>query len=365
MVAKHIKTLLYEHDCVIIPGFGGLITRYVPAVVNSVKHTISPPSKRVAFNEKLVLNDGLLISTIAYQNNISAEEAQQQVAAFVTGAKEQLRTDNRFELSAIGVFKYNAAHRLEFSYTGNDNMLEASFGLPEITARPMRFEEPAVLRTLRKDDKPVTGSKFKRRIRKVYTTAASLAIVGLAGSALYLFSLQTDYNLSTLNPITLFANNQAAQQSSVASDYTSDYVPVSDEERFAAYSAVLPEVATTETVTEEVWSDSAESIATAEAVEVEANEEVIVEEAVEPVTTIKERTGRYYIINGGYSRLENAETARQMVLEHEHEGKVLLPLKGSRLFRVSVADFATADEAQAAMNHFRKTYGDSIWVLNN
>ncbi|MER2998170.1 SPOR domain-containing protein [Pontibacter populi] len=376
MVAKHIKSLLYEHDCVIIPGFGGLITRYVPAMVHPVKHTIAPPSKRVAFNEKLILTDGLLINTIAYHNGISTGEAQQMVAAFVTQANNQLKTDNRFELSDIGVFRYNAAHRLEFEYKEGDNLLEASFGLPEISARPVRAEESVVLRTLQKNreqDVPQQGNKFKRRLRRVYSTAAGLVIAGLTGSALYMLSIQTEYNLSSLNPIALFTNatinNQAA-----ASDYTSDYVPVSEEERLAIYQNLLLNAnaatsddvafAISETDNSEI-NLQAESDTLAEVAETAVNEVVVEEPVVEPVLTVSERTGRFYIITGGYSRLKNAETGREAIRENGHDGKVLTPLKGSRLFRVSAADFATAEEAQAAMNEYRKTYGNSIWVLNN
>ncbi|MBB6610154.1 HU-CCDC81 and SPOR domain-containing protein [Pontibacter sp. Tf4] len=376
MVAKHIKNLLYDHDCVIIPGFGGLITRYVPAVVHPVKHTIAPPSKRIAFNEKLILTDGLLINTIAYHNGITAAEAQQMVVAFVTQANDKLKTDNRFELSDIGVFRYNAEQRLEFEYKAGENLLEASFGLPEITARPVRHEEPAVLRTLQKNreqEKLQQGSKFKRRMRRVYSTAAGLVIAGLTGSALYLLSIQTDYNLSSLNPIAQFANTE---KQVTAGQQTFNYTPVSEAERLAAYQQLLPAagmvVASEEApivVVSEINTPAeetvVESVASDSDMEVSVDQETIVEEPAEPVLTITERTGRFYIINGGYSRLANAETSRDAVREKGHDGKVLTPLKGSRLFRVSVADFATAEEAQAAINTYRKTYGDSIWVLNN
>lgn len=377
MVAKHIKSLLYEHDCVIIPGFGGLITRYVPAVVHPVKHTITPPSKRVAFNEKLILTDGLLINTIAYHNGISASEAQQLVAAFVTQAKDRLRTDNRFELSDIGIFRYNAAHRLEFEYKEGDNLLEASFGLPEITARPVRAEESVVLRTLQKGREqalPQQGSKFKRRLRRVYSTAAGLVIAGLTGSALYLLSLQTEYNLSSLNPISLFTTGNFTSTSAPTIRYTADFSPVTEEERLAAYLQVMPAAGIANTDNETIPEDTAFADATgfdiADSVALDGgNEGIVDQKVVEGATvapaTVNERTGRFYIITGGYARLENAESGREAVTKNGHEGKVLTPLKGSRLFRVSVADFATADEAQAAMKEYRKTYGDSIWVLNN
>ncbi|NEM97941.1 HU domain-containing protein [Pontibacter burrus] len=374
MVAKHIRNLLYDHDCVIIPGFGGLITRYVPAIVHPVKHTITPPSKRVAFNEKLILNDGLLISTIAYQNSITAAEAQQMVAAFVAQVNTQLRAENTFTLNDIGIFRYNAEQRLVFEYKETDNLLEASFGLPEISARPVRHEESAVLRTLQKNreqEQQLQGNKFKRRLRRVYNTAAALVIAGLTGSALYLLSIQTDYNLSSLNPIAHFT---AAEKQSIVADYTTDFTPVSEEERLEAYQAILPaagiittiegeHLAVASDIDAEGWDDNAGLALTTEA-EGDVNQETIVEEGA-PALTVSEKTGRFYIITGGYARLANAEVSREAVRANGHDGKVLTPLKGSRLFRVSVADFATANEAQTAMNEYRKTYGNSLWVLNN
>jgi cell division protein FtsN len=88
-------------------------------------------------------------------------------------------------------------------------------------------------------------------------------------------------------------------------------------------------------------------------------------EAATASTTVSGKDGRFYIITGGYARMLNAEFSRQEIAELGHEAKVLEPGKGSRLFKVSVANFATAEEAQAAMNTYRQTFGETIWVFNN
>ncbi|PTX20057.1 sporulation related protein [Pontibacter mucosus] len=365
MVEKHIKSLLYEHDCVIIPDFGGLITRYVPARINSTKHTLSPPSKKIAFNEKLVLNDGLLISTIAYHNRISKEEAQQRVAAFVHQAKDNLQAQNRFELSDIGIFRYNPERRLVFEHTETDNMLEDSFGLPEISARPVRkSEEPAVLRTLIKErQKELEEEKqpLRRRIKRAYNVAAGLALVGLCASAVYFLSLQADYNLSSLNPVSFLKSTEHTARE------------IDEQEFFAAEMAGAEAEQSTQEAPETVSAD-AESMALSnesEGVVAEPVDEVIEEPAVEaeeaaPAHIIYTTDGRSYIISGGYARLENAEQYRNTLLQQGHEEVfILLPQPGSRLFRVSLADFDTADEAQNALNTYRKQFGETLWVLNN
>src|SRR6478735_1409179 len=131
MVLKQIQDLLNDHDCVIIPDFGGLIAQYASAKIHPVKHTFSPPSKKIAFNEKLKNNDGLLISSLAQHLRVTAPEAQQMVSQFVGNIQSELKQNKRIELQGIGVFRYNAEHKIEFEYLEAENYLSHSFGLPE------------------------------------------------------------------------------------------------------------------------------------------------------------------------------------------------------------------------------------------
>ena len=376
MVEKHIKDLLYNHDCVIIPEFGGLITRYVPARINPVKNTLVPPSKKIAFNEKLVLNDGLLISTIAYANGISNEEAKQLVTSFVHKARTHLNGENRFEMADVGVFRYNAEHKLVFEYTEGDNLLEGSFGLPEIVARPIRHEEPAVLRTLMKERQaaePVSAKKpFRSRLKRAYHVASGLALTGLVGAALYMLSLQTDYNISSLNPFSLLGTEKQMEQEPeliVQNIAPQQEIASVDAASLAGSSESESQVYSGET---DAW-ESSSSNTNDEGIQYTAEENVITEVEAESAvvapakvsTTVSGKDGRFYIITGGYARMHNAEYSRQEIAEVGHEAKVLEPGKGNRLFKVSVADFETAEEAQAAMNTYRKSFGEKIWVFNN
>jgi hypothetical protein len=376
MVEKHIKSLLYDHDCVIIPDFGGLITRYVSARINPVKQSLVPPSKKIAFNEKLVLNDGLLISTIAYNNRISKEEAKRLVSDFVLKAKSTLHVEKRFVLQDIGVFKYSSEQRLEFDYVESDNLLDASFGLPDLVARPIRIEEPAVLRTLLKERQqaPVTIKQpFRKRLKRAYNVAAGLALTGLSVSALYFLSLQTDYDLSSLNPIMLF-NAGFKANSNAIDKYTSDYVPFTEDERIAVYEVLLPAAPKQEEIIEEEVLEELEVVETEtltdtpEATDNKVNavtdsKPEVIAEPVKPVTTINNKTERFYIITGGYSTLGNAEISRNAIRKEGHESKVLVPGPGSKLYRVSAADFETEQEARAAMSEYKKSFGETIWVF--
>ena len=76
---EYISDLLFLHDCVIIPDFGGFICNYKSAYIDDESGLICPPSKDILFNRNLTHNDGLLVSWIAGKENISYEKATSSV----------------------------------------------------------------------------------------------------------------------------------------------------------------------------------------------------------------------------------------------------------------------------------------------
>lgn len=63
-IAVYIRELLLDHDCVILPDFGGFIGNYVPAHYDS-SNNFYPPTKQISFNKQLCHNDGLLIGKVS------------------------------------------------------------------------------------------------------------------------------------------------------------------------------------------------------------------------------------------------------------------------------------------------------------
>ena len=59
-ITAFIRELLFGHDCVIVPGFGGFIGNYTPASIDKSSGTFYPPVKQISFNRNLNHNDGLL-----------------------------------------------------------------------------------------------------------------------------------------------------------------------------------------------------------------------------------------------------------------------------------------------------------------
>jgi len=78
-------------------------------------------------------------------------------------------------------------------------------------------------------------------------------------------------------------------------------------------------------------------------------------------STIKTRTGRFYVIAGAYSSLARAEEGRRNLLRVGHPARVILPPYGSRLFRLAAADYADQASAQREAQRLRlSTHCDYI-----
>src|SRR5271170_2476410 len=94
-IEEHISELLFEHDCVIVPDFGGFVCNYAPARIDPVKHLFEPPGKRILFNKGLTRNDGLLANHISSVSKLSYSEALDTIKKEVKHYKEELEEDRR------------------------------------------------------------------------------------------------------------------------------------------------------------------------------------------------------------------------------------------------------------------------------
>jgi hypothetical protein len=65
-VEQSIRELLFEQECVVLPGFGGFITNYKSAEIDYITNILSPPTKAISFNRQLRNDDGILTHAIQF-----------------------------------------------------------------------------------------------------------------------------------------------------------------------------------------------------------------------------------------------------------------------------------------------------------
>ncbi len=419
MLADHIRTLLQDHDCVIIPDFGGLIADYAPARIHPVRHTLTPPAKRVAFNQSLTRNDGLLVDALSAKLNLSTTQARQLVLEAVQRMNQELEAGCRTDLSGIGTFRQAPGRGLEFEYTGSENLLGASFGLPELVSRPVRATDALLAR-----ERPAPGPQLRARTSRTvwgWRTLGVATIVGLVLSADYMFADMQGYlpnalRLPLLNVSSASAPRQQASLSSAATTRT----PVAPAEAPAVateseWDAAEPAAALPTTTPETAAPAETSAPAPAAPVALRPAAKTVVVPAPRPAApatvpaaaikpaatvaakadqgtrkpaataaakpkspgwekaaatnatsgvsaaTINSRTGRYYVIAGSYTSLANAEKGRQALLRLGHPAHVILPAPGSRQFMLSAADYPDRTSADRQASILRKRMGD-LWI---
>jgi hypothetical protein len=190
-LADHLRPLLRDHDCVIIPDFGGLVAEYTPARVQpGGRHVLSPPTRQVAFNQALTRNDGLLVDVLRQHLGLPAAEAREALRQAVATLHRDLQTQQRTELPGIGVFRQLAGRGLQFEYTGTDNLLTAAFGLPELTVHPVSVTDARLAREQQAQLVPRLRAAGRGvRLRRAVPGAAIGLLAGLAVAGLYLLNL--------------------------------------------------------------------------------------------------------------------------------------------------------------------------------
>merc|ERR1712194_581642 len=135
---KHISDLLYRYDCVIVPDFGAFLTQRKSAqVYGPVFHA---PSKAISFNEQVQHNDGLLVTHIAKNKQLTYEDALIVVQTTVRELKARIANGAVVTLNQIGELSLNTALKLTFSPSGCVNYLTDSFGLASFVSQEVTRE---------------------------------------------------------------------------------------------------------------------------------------------------------------------------------------------------------------------------------
>jgi len=188
-----VKELLHKHDCVIMPNFGGFVCNPENARIDQVSHIITPPARRVMFNQNLKSNDGLLAQTVAQNNGISYNDALKAIDDVITEFKNKLELVKQIEIDTFGIFRLNAEANYVFLPYKHNTYLYASFGLMPLQATPVIDLATGTKRTrLFKDRKNTTPIGKKQRAKNVALKALTAILVVMLGLNAYIFLTNTD-----------------------------------------------------------------------------------------------------------------------------------------------------------------------------
>ncbi|MDT8887331.1 HU domain-containing protein [Aquirufa regiilacus] len=199
-----IEHLLYTHDCVIIPHFGGFVLNTQDFKLDD-EQVIHPKSKWVAFNERLQSDDGLLATSWAKENGISQKQAFAAVHRFGQTLSAQIKADKQFQFGNIGVFQVSKSGRLQFEPNQLINFDLNQYGLMPVgigqaKKKPVLQESPVEKSAV---DLPTVQPPVKRTRQNQFYTYVLMAFFFGGIAAYYLTEPNSRYVNSSFSPLTI------------------------------------------------------------------------------------------------------------------------------------------------------------------
>jgi hypothetical protein len=135
-IPAHIEKLLFLHDALVIPGFGGFTATRTPASTDFVGGTVNPPAKTLSFSENLTIDDGLLSADIADAHGLSVGDAAHAVEEFVEKMRTLLDQREIVTLPGVGRLYKNYVQKIQFLPDAT-NFNASSYGLPPLQFSPI------------------------------------------------------------------------------------------------------------------------------------------------------------------------------------------------------------------------------------
>lgn len=188
-IINGISELLYSHDYVVVPGFGGFVSRHQLAHYSLSKDVLNPPSKKIMFNVQLKQNDGVLASWLKEKINCDFNGATKHIEEFAAHCKALLETKHRLEFENLGLFYLDFEKNICFEPKTDVNFLIGSFGLSGITLKELEKEEK--VRPIETKDRfeKVEVTRTEKRINYRRIAAVAVGVPVFVTALLFAVSL--------------------------------------------------------------------------------------------------------------------------------------------------------------------------------
>ncbi|WP_018621833.1 SPOR domain-containing protein [Spirosoma luteum] len=395
-VNNYLKKLLYQYDCIVVPELGAFLTHYQSAVYTETSGLYLPPRKRVAFNEALRFDDGILANYIMLHEPVTREGAQRLISSFVSDLRMQVETTGRFELEGIGTFTQNEESRLQFSPGLRQNFFGESYGMSAIPAQlvnqqvlPEPVLEAVPVSTL---NAPTTGvgpvliqeddTVFTpyRPARTYWRVAAAALLIGSLGAVSYFSVIKPGQPFqSSLDPANLLripvssfiasADSRKSPKSEAVQEATPLPVvenPITTPNLPVDTAAIAPVSSKPEEVAVGIAEPVAAPVAVKKA-EFRVAKAKLRKRRVKPVV-MRAYTGPHFtVIAGVFSSRRNAlSLTRQLQKAGYTDAFIILPQRGQKgRYKVAAVGSATREELADKVSAIKELTGAEPWIMDN
>lgn len=342
-----IRKLVSDYEFVIIPGFGALLSHQAQAFYNAETGVFSPPSKRLAFNEFLKLDDGLLANYISRHEQITHTDAVAYVKTYTEKLRSTLQSAGHAVIDGIGAFSTNGEGKFVFEPNTDKYFKDEWYGFRNTTAKLVDKKVsviPMPVVDLHEDHIEVLQDDNVRPFKVNWIGWASAAMI--AGIMCY-FSLffvsGSGENKSTLNPFTSLFEKMS---------YTAAETPVVKAEPVKVKRVVRVEK---KEPVAPVMPD----------VPVKATESADVEKTnnVPTLTTAPKATKQFYLIAGTFKGSRQANILLEDLRKKGYTDATVIDAdRYSQKYKVAAEVFEAESDAYRANARLRKIIGGDGWV---
>lgn len=367
-ISQHISDLLFKHECVIVPGFGGFVSNYQSAKIHPVQHSFQPPSKSILFNKELDKNDGLLANRIVVTEGISYDEAMEKIREFSADATHTINQGKEIILQHIGTLSTDVEGNICFEQDTKINYLTDVYGMSQIVSpavkrghsRTIRQSPPAF--TNRKShEKKATLSGRMLRATAIISVVVLVSIVGFN----YLYLGNPSMNLSGFLPFInqnvvqekLPENNNQQEQTDVKiHDYNNEsgLHKVNDKNTLLTETEKIAEKPKAETISDnKIIPDISENVDEKPESEIAKSIPVVV------ATPLKRM---YHIIAGSFQNPDNAENLISSYRQNGYEPKIIGSSENGYV-RVSIVAVLRKSDALEELKKVRNNFDPNVWLL--
>jgi hypothetical protein len=152
-LVSFVEKLVRTHECVVVPGLGGFITRDHSAALNRFNGQLKPLSRTIFFNDILRQDDGILLNCIMSETGMSQADAEHFVQREVQNLLQRCAGHEQQSFGVLGSFYLNQHDKLFFLPSVTLNLADAAYGL-----KPVQLE--AVIETLTREIRKPLASKI-------------------------------------------------------------------------------------------------------------------------------------------------------------------------------------------------------------
>jgi len=329
-----IESLLLEHDCVIIPNFGGFVINVQDFKFDDKEAIIYPRKKSIAFNERLKSDDGILSMHMANHHLISQKKAFELVAEFGKEMKDGLRKNQPLAFGNLGNFSLTEESKIIFEPNQSFNYDLDQFGLFPVSTgarkKPILVEAPIEksLEDLPMQTKEEVEQVYEpRKITSKFYAYLFLAFIVGGMGAYVLTEPNSKFVNSSFSPLTI-------------------------------------------RIKKEVKQGKVQSAPTA-VVHVKQNESLVQasnskNEELKPALSSKELedSDHIFLVAASFKTMEKAELGRAELIQKGFNDAVILPKsEDETYYRVSLGSSKSMDLAYVEATKLKKEKKIDIWVF--